>query len=105
MARHRTFRPNHFDNGLARVGCDYLASVRLEIRRPDKRFRQVNRIVDDYGNSQKVAVPDRVLGDGGAVAAGIPFRRIQPFFRWVVVIVSMSPSNLPVEKPCHVCAA
>src|ERR1700730_1895345 len=36
---------------------------------------------------------------------GIPLRRIHPSFRCVVVTVSMSPSHLPVENPCHVCAA
>ncbi len=82
-----------------------LARVGLKVRRPDKRLRQVNRIVDDYGNSQKVAVPDHVLGNGGAVAAGYPVPPDPAILQMVVVIVSMSPSNLPVEKPCHVCAA
>ena len=36
---------------------------------------------------------------------GVPLRRIKAAFKWVVVMVNMSPSILPVEKPCQVCAA
>ena len=37
--------------------------------------------------------------------SGRPFLRIQPAFKCVVFTTSTSPSQLPVENPCHVCGA
>src|SRR6476646_64047 len=36
---------------------------------------------------------------------GTPLRRIHSCLMCVVYTVRMSPSHLPVEKPCHVCGA
>src|SRR5215831_8951144 len=70
VVRDDAFRADYFFDALTRIRRDLAGHTEYVVAGADHRFRQVRGVLNHRHPRHSVAVPDEVLGNHGAVAAG-----------------------------------
>src|SRR5262249_55450031 len=65
-----SFRPFHFDDGVARIRGDLLPRIDDPVGGANERLSQINRIRNDADQGEIVPMPDPVFDQRRAVAPG-----------------------------------